>query len=307
MGQTTPTALAKIKWLTSWNPVVVMLVENSNPRLLSDKFLPQILSLISNNTEALSLSQLGAEDGLRFLGPIRGVLPIGPNGVPAFNTLKPSVFEKNPAGMISYNYTLDHQGFDSNITCKYDTVSPIRFSPVTNNTLMVAYNATCADDGLANVLTDVLQFITPNGNNTLTFWSCKSLQTGNGLDPTYYIYLRGRLNYETAIGNITCALSPIRPAVFPVMYHSSPGIFNTQKPTTTFTNTFPTLIERALVALGGIIQEAQSIQSNLVAESVITFGVKSFRLPPYQRNDQYLRLYETMIQGIVEYQVCLAN
>ena len=265
--------------------------------------------MISNNTEALSLSQLGAQDGLRFLGPIRGVLPLGPNGVPAFNTLKPSVFEKNPAGMISYNYTLDLQGLYSNVSCKYDTVSPIEFSAVANNTLMVAYNGNCSDHGLADVLTNVIAFVTPNTNNTLTFWSCKSVQTGNGPDPTYYIYLRGHGQfYEPEIGSITCALSPIRPAVFPVMYQTSAGIFSSQEQTATFTNTFPTLIERVLVALGGVIQEAQSIKSgNLVSESVITFGVKAFRLPPYQQNDEYLRLYEAMIQGMIEYQVCLAN
>lgn len=263
--------------------------------------------MLSNNSETLALSQLGAKDGLHLLGPIRGVLPIGPNGVPAFNTLKPSVFDKNPAGMISYNYTLDHQGFDSNITCKYDPQSPIRFSAVADNTLILSYNATCSDSGLADVLTDVVDFPTLNVNNTLTFWACKSVETGNGLDPTYYIYLRGRLFYETAIGNITCALSPIRPAVFPVMYQSSPGFFTSKKPIATFANTFPTLIERGLVALGGLIQEAQNIQTNLVAESVITFGVKAFRLPPYTPNEQFLRLYEAMIQGVVEYEVCLAN
>jgi hypothetical protein len=269
--------------------------------------LPQILSLISSNTEALSLSQLGAEDGLRFLGPIRGVLPIGPNGVPAFNTLKPSVFEKNPAGMISYNYTVDLQGLHSNITCKYDTVSPIGFSASPGNTLMVSYNANCSDHGLADVLTNVIQLTTPNGNNTLTSWSCKSVQTENGPDPTYYIYLRGRVNYQASIGNITCALSPIQPAVFPVTYQTSPGTFSSQEPTATFTNAFPTLIERVLAALAGVIREAQSIESNLVAESVFTFGVKAFHLPPYQRNDQYLHLYEAMLQGMIEYQVCLAN
>jgi len=263
--------------------------------------------LISNNSGTLSLSQLGAKDGLRFLGPIRGVLPIGPNGVPAFNTLKPSVFQKNSAGMIVYNYTLDLQGFDSGITCKYDSDSPIGFLPVPNNTLMVSYNATCSDHGLADVLTNVNQFSTPNTNNTLTFWSCKSVPTGIGADPTYYIYLSGRRHYGTAIGNITCALSPIRPAVFPVLYQSSPGIFSAQEPTANFTNTFPTLIERALVALGGLIQEAQNTQTNLVAESVITFGVKAFLLKPYEQSEQYLRLYEAMIQGIIEYEVCLAN
>ena len=263
--------------------------------------------MISNNSEALALSQLGARDGLRFLGPIRGILPIGPNGVPAFNTLERSVFEKNPAGMISYNYTLDHQGFSSGITCNYDSDSPIGFSPVPNNTLMVSYNATCSDHGLADVLTNVDQFPTPNTNNTLTFWSCKSVPTGNGPDPTYYIYLRGRLNYAKSIGNITCSLSPIRPAVFPVRYQSSPGIFSAQAPTTNFTNAYPALIERVLVGLGGLIQQAQNLQVNLVAESVITFGVKAFRLQPYEQHPQYLRLYEAMIQGIIEYEVCLAN
>jgi len=238
---------------------------------------------------------------MHFLGPIRGVLPLGPNGVPAFNTLKPSVFDTNAAGMISYNYTLDHQGFSSNLSCKYDTQSPIRYTAVANNTLLVAYNATC--DGLANVLTKVVDFPTLNVNNTLTFWACKSVPTGKEA-PTYYVYLRGRLNYATAIGNITCSLSPIQPAIFPVMYQSVPGIFTSKEPTVTFPNTFPELIERALVALGGIVWEAQNFQTNLVAESVITFGVKAFRLPPYQPNEQYLRLYEAMIQGIVEYEVC---
>jgi hypothetical protein len=97
-------------------------------------------------------------------------LPIGPNSVPAFHTLKPSVFDKNPVGMISYNNALYHQGFHSNINCKYDTESPIRFLPVVNNTVMVSYNATCSNSGLAGVLANVVDFPTPNTNNTLTFW-----------------------------------------------------------------------------------------------------------------------------------------
>jgi hypothetical protein len=241
---------------------------------------------------------------MHFLGPIRGVLPIGPNGVPAFNTLQRSPFDTNAAAMISYNYTLDYQGFASNISCKYDTQSPIRFAPVTNNTLMVASNGTC--DGLADVLTDVKVFVTPNTNNTLTFWACKSVPTG-GEQPTYYIYLRGRLNYATAIGNITCALSPIQPAIFPVTYQSSPGIFSSQESKAMFPNTFPGIIEKALIAVGGVVLEAQNVQANLVAESVITFGVKAFQLPPYEPNQQYLRLYEAMLQGIVEYEVCLTT
>jgi hypothetical protein len=44
-------------------------------------------------------------------------------------------------------------------------------------------------------------------------------------------------------------------------------------------------------------------QANLVAESVITYGVKNFNLPPYNQNPEYLRLYEAMIQGILDYEV----
>jgi hypothetical protein len=127
---------------------------------------------------------------MHFLGPIRGVLPLGPNGVASLNTLQPSPFDTNAAAMISYNYTLNHQGFSSNITCKYDDQSPIRFTPV-GNVNMLAYNASCPDLGLATVLTDVVDYPTLNTNNTLTFWACKSVPT-DGKEPIYYVYLRGR-------------------------------------------------------------------------------------------------------------------
>jgi hypothetical protein len=267
---------------------------------------PQILSLISNNSQTLAFSQLGAKDGMHFLGPIRGVLPIGPNGVPAFNMLQPSPFDTNAAAMISYNYTLNHQGFASKVGCIYDTQSPIRYTAVPNNTNLLAYNATCSGLGLAEVLTNVTDFVVPNTQNTLTFWACQSVPTGEE-KLAYYIYLRGRQFYETAIGNITCTLSPISPAIFPVMYQSAPGIFSSNEPTSNFSNTFPRIIEHALVALGAVVSEGQNSQANMVAESVITFGVKAFQLLPYQKTEQYLRLYEAMIQGIVEYEVCLVN
>jgi hypothetical protein len=107
---------------------VVMLVATSF--LLTDSFsnlLAQILEWISNNSQSLTFSQLGNDDGLHFLGSIRGVLPIGPNGVPAFNTLDPSPLSdtEKMAGMISYNYTLNHQGLDSSVSCSYQPESPI--------------------------------------------------------------------------------------------------------------------------------------------------------------------------------------
>ena len=243
---------------------------------------------------------------MHFLGPIRGVLPQGPNGVASLNTLQPSPFDTNAAAMISYNYTLNYQGFSNNITCIYDNQSPIRFSAVPGNTFLVAFNASCPDLGLADVFTNVVP-VTLNVNSTLTFWACKSVPT-DGTEPIYSIYLRGRLNYASSIGNITCRASSIKPAIFSVEYQSAPNIFSSsEEPNTTFATITPGLMELALGGLGAVIEESQNIKSNLVADSVVTFGVKEFQLQPYERSEKYLRLYEEMIRGIIEYEVCLVN
>ena len=185
----------------------------------------------------------------RFVGPPRGVVPIGPDGIHELGILQPSLLsdtETNTA-IPSYNYTLNHQGLTSNISCIYDTQSPIRFSPVHNNTFLVAANGSCNDIGLADV-TNALEYWTPDTTQTLTFWACKSLPIG-GQDPAYYIYLRGRgVIYETVIGNITCSVGPIQPAVFPVTYQSSTRVFSTQEQISTSgpANTFSDLIEYAI-------------------------------------------------------------
>jgi hypothetical protein len=245
---------------------------------------------------------------MHFLGPIRGVLPLGPNGVTTLNTLESSPLDANAAAMISYNYTLNQQGFASNITCIYDDQSPIRFTAVPENANIniLAYNASCPDLGLATALTDVPDYVTLNTNNTLTFWACKSVPT-DGKEPTYDVYLRGRVNYASSIGNITCGVSSIQAAIFPVEYQSVPSIFSSEDTNTTFANATPVLIEYAMRGLGAVISEGQNLKSNSVAESVITFGVKDFQLQPYERNETYLRLYEEMIKGILEYEVCLVN
>ena len=243
---------------------------------------------------------------MHFLGPIRGVLPLGPNGVATLNTLESSPFDTNAAAMISYNYTLNQQGFSSDITCVYDDHSPIVFTAVPGNSRMVAYNASCADLGLAAVLPpDVVDYSTLNVNNTLTFWACKSIPI-DGEETTYYVYLRGRRGYRS-IGDVTCAISSIQAATFAVEYQSVPSIFSSKDPNATFANVIPLLIEYAVGVLGAVIHESQNIQSNLVTESVITFGVKNFQLEPYERNQTYLQLYEEMIKGILEYEVCLVN
>ena len=42
----------------------------------------------------------------------------------------------------------------------------------------------------------------------------------------------------------------------------------------------------------------------MIAESVNTFGIESSNLPPDVPVDGYLRLYEAMISGVIEYEVC---
>jgi hypothetical protein len=263
------------------------------------------VSLLPNNSQTRAFTQLGANDGMHFLGPIRGLLPLGPNGVASLNTLQRSPFDSNATAMISYNYTLDHQGLASKITCVYDDQSPIKFGAVPGNTNVVAYNASCSDLGQANVLTDVPDYVTLDTNNTLTFWACKSIPA-DGIEPIYYIYLRGRQHYAS-IADITCRVFSTQPAIFPVKYQSAPSIFSSSGPKATFATTTPGLMELALGGLGAVIWEGQNIKSNLVAESVITFGVKDFQLQPYEQNEKYLRLYEAMIKGIIEYEVCLFN
>ena len=267
----------------------------------------QILSLLPNNSQSLTLSQLGGQGGLHFLGSIRGVLPSGPDGAPAFNTLQNSPFSdpKITAGMISYNYTLENQGLISNVSCIYDTENRVNVSQISpDERFALQYDGSC--EGASDVLTNVEQYITFNANNTLTFWACKSAPNGT-TEPSYFIYLRGLANYESSIGNITCTVSPIQPAIFPVMYQSVTGIFSANKSISTSPTTFPRFLDNAVLGLGDIILQAQGSQVNLVAESVFTLAIKSFDLEQYAQNEQYLRLFEAMIQGILEYEVCPAE
>ena len=160
----------------------------------------QIQSLFSNNSESLILEQLGANSSLRFLGPPRGVIPIGPNGFrglgtlpppPLISTLQPSLLSdaETNAAILSYNYTLDHQGFAISISCIYDTQSPIIFSAVTNNTFLVGAEEFCKEIGLINVQNTPLgsmggrAALVIDNDQILASYACKSLPTREQ-DPT---------------------------------------------------------------------------------------------------------------------------
>jgi len=285
----------------------------------------QIQSLFSNNSETLILGQLGANSSLRFLGPPRGVLPIGPNGFrglgtlqppPLISTLQPSPLsdaETNPA-ILSYSYTLNHQGVASGIKCMNDTQSPIRVSAVPDSILSSEAQGFCDETGLADFLSGSTvsdeEFMVPMASETLTLWACKSLVSPTGeQDPTYYIYLLALDPvYEEGGVNISCTVSPIQPAIFPVTYQSSSRVFSTQEPITTSAPVVNfNLIERAILVLYFVVHLAQTATVNLVAESVEVLGTQAMNSGRYKPNEQYLRLYEAMIQGILVDDVCTAS
>jgi hypothetical protein len=184
--------------------------------------------------------------------------------------------------MISYNYTLNQQGFASNITCAYDDQSPIKFTPVPGTHIWWRTMPVAPILGLADVLTpDVVHYPTPNTNNTLTFWACKSVQT-DGTEPIYSVYLRGRINYDLVYWEYHL------PCILNTTCNIPGGVSIGRKYFLLPRGTERDLCERddpwidrsiALGGLGAVIQESQNVQSNLVAESVITFGVKDFQLP----------------------------
>jgi len=259
-----------------------------------------MISTISNDSESLDLGQLGANSSHHFLGPVRGTLPFGPNDLAAFDTLQVSPLHdaRTRAVILSYNYTLEHQGLSSSVSCIYDTQSPIIVSGIPNNTFTLGVDGNC--DGLAHVFEHGTPIEMTNSLKSLVFWACKSIPSARE-DPVYYIYLRGRENYATAIGNITCTVSPIQPAIFPVMYESRRRIFSTKEliGTSEPGNITSDCMGRALIGLANFVLQSQSAESNLVAESVIALGVQSLGLSPNEANKAYLPLYAAMIQGIL--------
>ena len=141
-------------------------------------------------------------------------------------------------------------------------------------------------------------FTSLNSNNSLTFWACKSPTN----PPSYLLYLRGLQNYAESIGNITCTAS-IQPAILPVTYNSYFRVFHSHHVIETSPTTFSGFIDRAVGELGTLIADAQTQEVNLVAESVTALGIRNFGLLADGQQDEYLPLYQAMLQGILEYGV----
>ena len=228
--------------------------------------------------------------GLYFLGSSRGVLPIGPNGVAGFRMALDADLLSDP----SHTYTLDLQGVSSNVSCIYDTQTPIIYSmPIP---ALYQYSGTCppGQDFLNNS-----SFFVPGSNGSLGFWACRTSPSGN----SYTIYLEGIKNYANTIGNITCNISPIQPAVFSVNYTGQFGAFSILEQISASPNTSSDLVVSAMLGLGDTIWRAQSAPGNLVADSALKFGIQSLGLAPNSQNATYLRIFEALIQGILDYEV----
>jgi len=143
----------------------------------------QIQSLLSNNSESLVLGAFGS-NSLHFLGPSRGALPIGPNSIPGSDTLQPSPLSHagTHTAILSYNYTLNHQGVTGNISCIYDTQSPITRSGQPNSDTFAPITGSCNETGLTEVEdaygqpTNPYQISNYNSTGVLAIWGCYSQQ-----------------------------------------------------------------------------------------------------------------------------------
>ena len=259
----------------------------------------QILSQLPGNNRSRALNQLG---GVQFAAPIRGVLPMGPNGVPGFDTLFPlQQFDVHAlARSATYNYTLGLQGIDTHLTCHYDTRSPISLTEVLEGVFLTTGSCPNGIDALDNP-----RYLSILSNHTLGFWAC-GLGDRNLADNSFHsynIYLRGFRQLNTTVANITCVIET-KPAEYSVTFLKKSSAFITHLSSSQSTTGFPThLIKQSVQAIGSVVSESQGFATNSLAESVLALGAKLFGLPLGTRDDKYPKLFEYMIQGMVEYQV----
>ena len=266
---------------------------------LNSAYTWQILSQLPGNNRSRALNQLG---GVQFAAPIRGVLPIGPNGVPGFDTLSP--LQESDAHVLArsaaYNYTLGLQGIDTHLACHYDTQSPIALTEVLQGVFQVTGSCPNGIDALDNP-----KYFSILSNHTLGFWACGlgDRDPADNSFRSYNVYLRGFRHLNTTVANITCAIET-KPAEYSVTFLKQSSAFITRLSSSQSTTGFPThLIKQSVQAIGSVVSESQGFATNSLAETVLALGAKFFGLPLGTRDDNYPKLFEYMIQGIVEYQV----
>ncbi|KDQ53327.1 hypothetical protein JAAARDRAFT_39389 [Jaapia argillacea MUCL 33604] len=258
-----------------------------------------ILSSVADSNNTVTFNQLG---GIRFSGPVRGVLPIGPDGIAVLDSLSPSpLTDGTIKTALSYEYALSLQGLASNVSCIYDTETPIAFVSSATYPGVQGVSGTCPP-GQDVLLGAQYPSFLGTSNNFLGFYACNSSSTNSGA--SYNLYFRGEGNYNGTIGNTTCQVSSAHHAVYDVQFVSQTGLFasrGSNSPPPNGNNKI--VIDSAVRAMGELVWNAQWLEFNSVAESIITFGVKDFGVERYAKDEKNLRLLEDMIQGVLEYEV----
>jgi hypothetical protein len=260
---------------------------------------------------------LGTEAGVPFLGSARGVLPIGPNSIPGLRDQwnSSSLFVNSTArkGILSYSYTMQQQGLMNNVTCAYADTSPITFNDSAPSN-QLRYRGVCVN-GQTSVF-DSESEVEESTQNGLAFMACKSVtpQSSEAEGPIYFIYLRGGRGpgYSSFVGNISCTVSPMRADYFAITYGTREAYFTTHvanpvdKPAVSANlSTHPAFLQSSTHIVGELVSWAQRWNSNMVAESVSTVGVKLFNISQAERDEEYLKLYAATIQGVLDYSVSL--
>ena len=225
---------------------------------------------------------------------------MGVRGSPALDAMTPFRMSQahNTDGIQFDRYTVELQGLLNQVNCAYDARSAIIYTP-TPPSIRLSYS--CPDETVFLAPTPIY----PQENtNTFVFYACSPgiRNETMGSAQRYSLYLSGIQGYQSVIGNITCTLSS-QHAVFPVTFSPQSSIFSVQEHITSSTSLPTLLIEPSLQELERIIGDHQTLNGNLVAQSVLMAGIKS-RLQPNQTSDTYLRLFEMLLQAVIDYYVC---
>ncbi|RXW22996.1 hypothetical protein EST38_g2858 [Candolleomyces aberdarensis] len=268
----------------------------------------KVTTLQSNKSGIISMTMIGGVDSVRFLGPSRGVLPMGP-GAPA-NDNRPnhffnaSSFNSTEARIRSFNYTLQQQGLSSNTSCKYSESSPITvFSGEGPGGRTTMVNGTC--DASLN-LTDLIHWSSIRDSpRVLAAWACDA-SLGKASDLSYVVYLRQHDALGSGNYNITCT-SPIGVSLVDTTFDSSSSLFRTdntiQQPTKAIGPGEHAMVSGIISSVIHSIVITQNREPDMFMDQILAAGVTGFGLAVGERNDQYLRLYEAMLDGLLEYQV----
>ncbi|THV03058.1 hypothetical protein K435DRAFT_962715 [Dendrothele bispora CBS 962.96] len=243
--------------------------------------------------------------GLRFQGPIRGVIPKGPNGMPGplEDSLQTGSFEGFPTG---YSYTLEAQGIQTSVECFLDQNSRFNVTNSFNSDDGYGWQivaGTCPE-GQSSVLYERFQNVLPiiPNSNAVAYWACNGTAAD---DPgTFYIYLQGNGPvYGNAVRSIFCRVTSLQPSVFVLNYTSSGNYFTLSDHSTASSTIsspqFNNILQAAFTALGDVFVQTQSGVSSDIVESVLTAGIVTQNTSTVTVN---LQLYSDMIEGMIEYE-----